>query len=74
MQESQRIENRMRRLPKGLQQRGERGFRCARTLGMTAHAVDDDQQCRLLGCRHGDPVLVLFAVADQAHIRGFDLQ
>jgi hypothetical protein len=33
-----------------------------------------DQQHRLLGRRHRDSVLILFAVADQAHIRGLDLQ
>ncbi len=52
----------------------ERGFGGARAFRMTAHAVDHHQQHRLVGGRHRDPVLIFFAVADQAHVRGFDLQ
>ena len=74
MQESQRIENRMRRLPERFEQSRERGFRGARAFRMAAHAVDDHQQHRLIGGRHRDPVLIFFAVADEADIRGLDLQ
>ena len=74
MQESQRIENRMRRLPERFEQRRQRGFRGTRAFRMTAHAVDHDQQHRVLGGRHRDPVLIFFAVADEAHVRGLDLQ
>ena len=74
MQKAQRIENRMRRLPERFEQRRERSLGGARSLGMTAHAVDHHQQHRLIGGRHRHPVLVLLAMADQAHIRGLDLQ
>ena len=74
MQETQRIENRMRRLPKCFDQGRERGFGGARAFRMTAHAVDHDQQHCLVRGRHGNPVLIFFAVPDQAHVRGFDLQ
>ena len=74
LQKSQRIENRMGRLPERLEQRCQRGFRSARSLRMTAHAIDHDQQYRLIGGCHCNAVLILLAVADQAHIRGLDLQ
>jgi hypothetical protein len=41
---------------------------------MTAHPIDDDQQDGVLGSRHRDPVLIFVAMADQAHVRGLDLQ
>jgi hypothetical protein len=41
---------------------------------MAAHAVDHDQQNRVIGGRHRHPVLIFFAVADEAHVRGLDLQ
>ena len=74
VQESQRIEDRMRRLPERLEQRRERGLGGARAFGMAAHAVDHHQEHGLLGGRDGDPVLIFFAVADEAHVRGLDLQ
>jgi hypothetical protein len=41
---------------------------------MAAHTVDHHQQHGLFCSRNGDPVLILFAVPDEAHVRGFDLQ
>ena len=64
----------MRRLPERFEQRGQRGFGGARAFRMAAHAVDHDQQHRMIGGGHGDSVLIFFAVADEADIRGFDLQ
>ncbi len=64
----------MRRLPERLEQGRQRRFRGARAFGVAAHAVDHDQQHRMIGGRHRDPVLVFFAVADEADIRGLDLQ
>ena len=52
----------------------ERGFGGARALGVAAHAVDHDQEHGMIGGRHRDPVLIFFAVADEADIRGLDLQ
>ena len=74
MQKTQGVENRMRRLPERFQQCRQRRFGGARAFRMAAHAVDHDQQHRMIGGRHGDPVLILFAVADEADIRGLDLQ
>ena len=74
MQKSERIEDRMRRLPESFEQRGQGGFGRARTLGVSAHAVDHDQKRRLLGLGHRYAILILFAMANQAHIGGFDLQ
>ena len=74
MQEPQRIEYRMRRLPECLDQGRERSLRGARALGVTAHAVDYREQHGLLTRRHRDAILILLAMADQAHIGGLDLQ
>ena len=74
MQEPERIEYRMRSLPEGLDQGRERGLRRARAFGVTAHAVDYRKQHGVLSRRHGDAILILLAMADQAHIRGLDLQ
>ncbi len=74
MQKTQRIEDRMWRLPECLNERGERGLGGTSAFGMTTHAVDDGEQHGLLGSSHRNPVLILFAMADQAHIRGLDLQ
>ena len=64
----------MRRLPECLEQGRERGLGGTRSLGMPAHAVDHREKYGLLGGRHRHPVLILLAMADQAHIRGLDLQ
>ncbi len=74
MQESERVENRMRRLPERLEEARERGLGRARALGMAAHAVDDDEERRFVVGGDRDPVLVFFAVADEAQVRGLDLQ
>ena len=71
---AERIEDGMRRLPECLEQRRERSFGRARTLRVTAHAVDHRQEYGVLGGRHRNSVLILLAMADQAHIRGLDLQ
>ena len=64
----------MRRLPEGFQQRGQRGLRGARTFGMATHAIDGHQEHGLLRISHRNAVLVFLAMADEADIRGFDLQ
>ena len=74
MQKTKRIEDGMRRLPESLEQRRERGFGRARAFRMAAHAVDHDQQHRVIAGCDRDSVLILFAVSDKADIRGFDLQ
>ena len=74
MQKSERIEYGMRRLPERLEQGRQCRFSGARSLGMAAHAVDDHQQHGVLRRRHGNPILIFFAMADEADIRGLDLQ
>jgi hypothetical protein len=74
MQESQRIENRVRCLPEQFQERRQGRLRGPGTFRMTAHAINDDQQNGVLGSRHRDPVLIFVAMADEAHVRGLDLQ
>jgi hypothetical protein len=64
----------MRRLPKRFEQRRQRRFRGARTFGVAAHAVDDGEQHRMFVGRNPDAILIFFAVTNQAHIRGFELQ
>ena len=64
----------MRRLPERFQHRGQGGLGGARAFRVASHAVDDDQQHRLLGARHGDAILVFFAMPDEADVRGLDLQ
>jgi len=44
------------------------------TIRMAAHTVDYHQKHGLFRGRNRDSVLVFFAVPDEAHIRGFDLQ
>jgi hypothetical protein len=73
-QEAERVEDRMRNLPKSLQQSGERGLGGASSLGVPAHAVDHREKYRLVGGGHRHPVLILLAVPDQAHVRDLDLQ
>ncbi len=74
MHESERIKNRMRNLPERFEQRRESGLGGARPLGVAAHAVDHHQEHRMIGGSDCNSVLILFAVADQADIRGLDLQ
>jgi hypothetical protein len=41
---------------------------------MPTHPVDDHQEHRLLGSRHGNSILIFFAMADQADISDLYLQ
>ena len=51
-----------------------RDLRGARAVGVPAHAVDHDQQRRLLGDRGANPVLVLLAAPEETDIGVFDPQ
>ena len=46
----------------------------ARAVGMSAHAVDHQQECRVFGHRRSHAVLVLLATAEQADIGVLDPQ
>jgi hypothetical protein len=41
---------------------------------MTTHPVDNHQKHRLLGSRDGNPILIFFAMTDQADISDLYLQ
>ena len=74
VQEPQRIEQRLRRVPEGLDDHLWVTSRGARAFGVAAHAVGHHQQRRVLGDGHAHPVLVFLAPAEQAEIRVFNLQ
>jgi hypothetical protein len=61
-------------LPESFQQRRQSSFRGARAFRVAAHAVDHDQQHRVIGGGYCNSVLIFLAVADEADIRGLDLQ
>ena len=68
VEEAQRIEQRLRGMPEGIEHDLAGDLRGARTVGVAAHAVDDDEQRRMLGHGGGDPVLVLLAPAQEADV------
>src|SRR5437588_577690 len=74
VEEPERIEERLRRVPESVQDHPLGDGRGARAVGVAAHAVDDHQQRRALGDRGHDPVLILLAPAEQAHVCVFDPQ
>jgi len=74
MQKAERIENRMRRLPERFEQRRKRRLGGTRSLGVAAHPIDDHEKHGLVRGRNRYPVLIFLAMADQAHVRGLDLQ
>ena len=74
VQEAERIEQRLRRLPEALDQRLLRDLGGALALGVAAHAVARDQQRGLLGHGDADAVLVGIASALKAEFCVFDPQ
>ncbi|GMU69197.1 MAG: hypothetical protein AMXMBFR37_15290 [Steroidobacteraceae bacterium] len=74
VQEADRIEQRLRRMPEGLDQHLERDVRGALAVGMTAHAVDGDQHRGVLGDCGRDAVLVVLARSDEAEFGVIDAQ
>jgi hypothetical protein len=74
MQKAERIENWMRRLPECFEQCRERRLGGTRSLGMAAHPIDDHEKHGLFRGCYRYPVLIFLAMADQAHVRGLDLQ
>ena len=61
MQETERIENGLRRVPERLDQRLDGGLGGFGAIGMTPHAVDDDQQGRVFGDRDRHAILIVVA-------------
>src|SRR6185437_17147680 len=68
MEESHRIEERLRGMREGVEDGLARDLRGARTVGVAAHAVRDEEQRRMLRHGDGDPVLVLLAPAQEADV------
>jgi hypothetical protein len=74
MKESQWIEDRMRRLPKRVDQHLLRDRGGPSAIGMAAHSIDYEQQgCVLVDSGNGF-VLVLFTRPEKADVRVLDLQ
>jgi hypothetical protein len=61
VEETQRIEQRQRRMPERLENGSLRNLGRACTICVPAHSVYDDEQGRMLGYRGDDTVLVFFA-------------
>ena len=61
VQESERVEDGLRRVPERLDQRLDGGLGGLRAIGMTPHAVDDDEQGRVFGDRNGHAILIVGA-------------
>ena len=63
MQESERIEDGLRRVPERFDQHLDRRLGSARAVGMAAHAVDHDQQRGMLRDRDRNAILIVGAIA-----------
>src|SRR5579863_9433088 len=74
VQEAERIEERLRRGGERFHDRLLGHLRGARTVRVSAHAVDHQQQRCVLADRGVHPVLILVAPAQQADFRVFDSQ
>jgi hypothetical protein len=74
MQKAQRVENRLGRLLEGVEQALQRGISRTTAVGMTAHAVNDDEKCSVISRSNGDSVLVVFAVTNETQVCILDPQ
>ena len=74
VQESQRIEDGLRRVPERFDQRLDGGLGGLRAIRVATHAIDDDEQSRMLGDRNRHAILVVGAIAQQADFGVFDAQ
>ena len=74
VQESERIKQRLRRVPEGFRDHLLGDLRGARAVGMSAHAVDRDQERGVLGHRGADSILIFLAPTEQADVGVFDPQ
>ena len=61
MQEAERIEERLRRVPESFDHDLLRDLGGLRAVGVAAHAIDHDEQGRVVGDRDSDPILVVLA-------------
>ncbi len=74
VQEAERVEQRLRRVPERLDQHLLRDLGGARAIGVAAHAIDDHEQRGMFRNRHGAAILVVLAPTQQADIGVFDAQ
>jgi hypothetical protein len=65
VKKAQRIEQWLWRVPERFEQGLLRDLGCARAICVTAHAVDDKKQNRMLGYGGDDTILVFFACPEQ---------
>ena len=68
VQEAQRIDHGLGRVPETLDEDLARDLRGAFAFRVSAHAVQDEQQRRVIGNRGGDAVLVVLACSAQADL------
>src|ERR1700750_1945294 len=68
VQKTHRVKDRLRRVPEGLEDDLLRHLGSPGSISMPAHAVDDDEQGRMLRDCAGDPVLVLLAPTKEADV------
>ena len=52
----------------------ERSVRSTTAVGVTAHAIDDDEERRLVARRDRDAILIVLSITDQAEICVLDPQ
>jgi hypothetical protein len=68
VQKAHGIEHGLRCMPERFEDDLLRHLGCSGTIGVAAHAVDNDKQGSMLRDCAGDPVLVLFAPAKETDI------
>ena len=74
VQESLGVEERTTRLPELADHGAYRHVGRPGAVGMAAHAVHDDEECRPVADGDGDSILVFFAIPEEAQIRVLDMQ
>ena len=74
MQKAERVEQRLGRMPKPVEQRALRNLGGPLTLGVTAHTIAGAEQHCLLGKRNIDPILIGIALALKTDFCAFDPQ
>ena len=73
VQESERVEQRLRQVVEHVQHDPAAGLRGARAVGVAAHAVHGDEQHRTIAGRDCGAILVVLAIAHQADVRELEL-
>src|SRR5262249_5875234 len=74
VQEAEGIDEWLLRVLEGIEDHLLGDLRRACAVGVSAHAVHDDEQGGVRGNRHAHPILVLLAPAQQADVRALDPQ